>query len=65
MVKAFKESHVKDLEKLVADRLCETENKVTDDLTNTLKHTVMSMIGLTSPLWTLDMFQMVTGESCQ
>ena len=65
MVKAFKESHAKDLEKLTTDRLCESENKTKDDLTNTPKHTVLSMIGLTSSLWTLDMFQMVTGELCQ
>ena len=64
MVKEFKESHAKDLEKLGVDRLCESENKATDDLSNTPKHTVLSMIGLTSPLWTLDMFQMVTRESC-
>ena len=27
MVKAFKESHAKDVEKLAADRLCEAEKK--------------------------------------
>ena len=40
-------------------------DKTTDDLTNTPKHTVLSMIGLTSSLWTLSMFPMVTGESYQ
>ena len=65
MVKTFKESHAKDLEKLVADRLCETEKKTTDDTGNTPKHTVLVMVGLTSSVWTLDMFQMVSGESCQ
>ena len=67
MVKSFKESHVKDLEKLAADRQRETEKKARDDLYNLLdapKHTVLSMTGLTSALWTLGMFQMVTGESC-
>ena len=54
-----------DLEKLAADLRREVENKTTDDLTNTPKNTVLSMIGLTSPLWTLGMFQMVTGESFQ
>ena len=65
MVKAFKESHAKDLEKLAVDRLREAENKATDDLANTPKHPVLSMIWHTSPLWSLGMFQMVTGESCQ
>ena len=45
--------------------VCEAEKKVTDDAAATPKHTVMSMVGLTSPVWTLGMFQMVTGESCQ
>jgi hypothetical protein len=62
MVKSFKESHVKDLEKLVADRQCEVEKKATDDLVNTPKYTLLSMVGFTSPVWTLGMFQMVTGE---
>ncbi len=50
VVKVFKESHAKDLEKLTTDRLCEAENKSTDDLDNTPKDTVLSIIGLTSPL---------------
>ena len=41
MVKVFKESHVKDVERLTADRRW------------------------TSPVWTMVMFQMVTGDSCQ
>jgi hypothetical protein len=61
--KSFKESHVKDLEKLVADRQCQTEKKATDDLVNAPKHTVLSMEDLTTVLWTLGVFQMVTGES--
>ena len=65
MVKTFKESHAKDLEKLDVDRLHETEKKATDDVVNTPKDTVLSMVGLTSPVWTISMFQMVTGESCQ
>jgi RNase P subunit RPR2 len=65
MVKSFKESHVKDLEKLAGDLQREEEKTSTDDLVNTPKYTVMSMVGLTSPVWTLGMFQMVTGESCQ
>ena len=43
MVKEFKESHAKEIEKLAADRLCETEKKATDDVVNTPKHTVISM----------------------
>jgi hypothetical protein len=35
MVKAFKESHTKDLEKLAADRRCEEKKTTTDDFTNT------------------------------
>ena len=65
MVKAFKESHPKDLEKLDVDHLHETQKQATDDVVNTPNHTVLSMIGLTSPVWTIHMFQMVTGESCQ
>ena len=65
MVKSFKESHAKDLEKLAADRQCQAEKKVTEDLVNAPKHTVLSMAGLTSAVWTLGMFQMVSGESCQ
>ena len=61
MVKAFKESHVKDLEKLVADRPCEDENNAKDDVVST--STVLSMVGRTSPVWTLVMFQMVAWES--
>jgi hypothetical protein len=53
MVKAFKESHVKDVEKLVADRLCESEKKAKDNAASTPKHTVLSMVGLTSAVWTL------------
>jgi hypothetical protein len=65
MVKSFKESHAKDLEKLAADRQRQAEKKVTEDLVNAPKHTVLSMVGLTSAVWTLGMFQMVSGESCQ
>ena len=54
---------MKDLEKLDADLLCESENKAKDDSVSTPKHTVLSMVGLTSPVWTLGMFQMVVGES--
>jgi hypothetical protein len=63
MVKSFKETHAKDLEKLAADRQRESQKKVRDDVVNTPKHTVLSVVGLTSPEWTLGMFQMVTGES--
>ena len=65
MVKSFKESHAKDLEKLAADRQREAEKKATDDLLDAPKHTVLSMTALTSAVCTLGMFQMVTGESCQ
>jgi hypothetical protein len=65
MVKWFKESHAKDLKKLAADLQREEEKTGTDDLVNTPKHTVLSMVGLTSPVWILGMLQMVTGESCQ
>jgi hypothetical protein len=64
MVKSFKESHAKDLEKLAADLQREEEKTATDDLVNTPKHTVLSMVGLTSPVWTLGMFQIVTGKFC-
>jgi hypothetical protein len=64
MVKSFKESHAKDLEKLAADLQREEEKTATDDLVNTPKHTVLSVVGLTSPVWTLGMFQIVTGKSC-
>jgi hypothetical protein len=36
-------SHAKELEKLAADRLRETEKKATDDVVNTPKHNVLSM----------------------
>ncbi len=65
MVKGFKESHEKDVERLVADRRRETESKETHTLKNTPNHTVLCMKDLTSPVWTLDMFQMLTGDSCQ
>ncbi len=35
MVKSFKESHAKDLEKLAADRQRQAERKATDDLVKT------------------------------
>jgi hypothetical protein len=38
MVKSFKESHVKDLEKLVADRQCQEEKRATDDLLDTVPY---------------------------
>jgi hypothetical protein len=63
MVKAFKESHAKDIEKLAADRVCEDEKKSKDNAVSTPKHTVLSMTGLTSAVWTLGMFEMVSGES--
>jgi hypothetical protein len=44
---------VKDVEKLVADRLCESEKKAKDNAASTPKHTVLSMVGLTSAVWTL------------
>jgi hypothetical protein len=65
MVKAFKESHEKDVERLAVDRRCESESKEAHVLKNVPKDTVLCMKGLTSPVWTLDMFQMVTGDSCQ
>ncbi len=65
MVKAFKESHEKDVERLAADRRREAESKEAHALKNAPKHTVVFMKGLTSPVWTLGMFQMVTGDSCQ
>ena len=63
MVKTFKESHEKDVERLKADRRCESESKEAHDLKNAPKHTVLCMKGLTSPVWTMGMFQMVTGDS--
>ncbi len=64
-VKAFKESHEKDVERLAADRRREAESKEAHALKNAPKHTVLCMKGLTSPVWTLGMFQMVSGDSCQ
>jgi hypothetical protein len=58
---AFKESHEKDVERLSADRRCDTESKETHSLKNAPKDTVLSMKLLTSPVWTIGMFQMVTG----
>jgi hypothetical protein len=63
MVKEFKESHEKDVERLSDDRRCETESKETHSLKNTPKHTVLCMKGLTSPVCTLTMFKMVSGDS--
>jgi hypothetical protein len=63
MVKVFKESHEKDVERLDVDRRCETESKEAHALKNAPTYTVMYMKGLTSPVWTLGMFQMVTGDS--
>ena len=65
MVKAFKESHEKDVERLAADRRREAQSKEAHALKNAPKHTVLCMKGLTSPVWTLGMFQMVSGDSCQ
>ncbi len=65
MVKAFKESHENGVERLAADRRRETESKEVHALKNAPKHTVLCMKGLTSPVWTMGMFQMVTGDSCQ
>ncbi len=56
MVKAFKESHEKDVERLAADRWCEVESKEAHALKNAPKHTVLCM-----KVWTLYMFQMVSG----
>ena len=63
MVKTFKESHEKELEKLAADRQRETDKLATNDLANTPKHTGLPMRGFTSPVWSIGMFQMVRGES--
>ncbi len=65
MVKVFKESDEKDVQRLAADRRCEAASKEAHDLKNAPKHTVLCMKGLTSPVWTLGMFQMVSGYSCQ
>ena len=64
MVKAVKESHEKDVERLAADRRREAESKEAHALANAPKHNVLSMTGLTS-VWTIGMFQMVRGVSCQ
>ncbi len=47
---------MKDLEKLAADRQRQEAKKATDDLVNVPKHTVLSMTGLTSVVWTLVRF---------
>jgi hypothetical protein len=44
MVKTFKESDAKDVEKLAADRLREADKKVKDNATITPKRTVLSMV---------------------
>jgi hypothetical protein len=64
MVKVFKESREKNVERLDADRRREAESKEAHALKNAPKHTVLCMKGLTSPVWTLGMFQMVSGDSC-
>ena len=46
MVKAFKESHEKDVERLAGDRRREAESKEAHALANAPKHTVLSMTGL-------------------
>jgi hypothetical protein len=63
MVKSFKESHAKDLEKLTTDHQRQSGQKATDDLVDSPNHTVLSMTGLTSVVWTLGMFQMETGDT--
>jgi ABC-type Fe2+-enterobactin transport system substrate-binding protein len=65
MFKAFMESHEKVVEKQAADRLCEDEKKTKVNATSTPKHTVLSMVGLTSASWTLDMFQFQAGRQAQ
>ena len=45
--KLFKESHEKDVERLVDDCRCETESKETHTLVNDPKHTVLSITDLT------------------
>jgi 5-formaminoimidazole-4-carboxamide-1-beta-D-ribofuranosyl 5'-monophosphate synthetase len=62
---AFKESHEKNVETLSVDRRCETESKETHALKNAPKHTILYMKGLTLLVYTIDMFQMVIGDSCQ
>jgi hypothetical protein len=56
-------SHGKDVERLEWDRRRETESKEVHTPKNTPKDTVVFMKGLTSPVWTLVMFQMVTEDS--
>ncbi len=58
-------SHGKDVERLEWDRRRETESKEVHTPKNTPKDTVVFMKGLTSPVWTLVMFQMVTEDSWQ
>ena len=41
----------------------EAESNEAHALANAPKHTVLSMTGLTSAVWTIVMFQMVSGES--
>jgi hypothetical protein len=64
MVKTFKESHEKDVERLSADRRRQTESKEAHALKNATKHTVLCMKGLTSPVWAVDMFRMVSDAAC-
>ena len=61
MVKAFKESHENDVERLAADRRREAESEETHALANAPKpcDTVLSITGLTSlgPVWTIGIFR--------
>jgi hypothetical protein len=47
MVKTFKESYEKDVERLTVDRRSESESKETHVLKNAPEHTVLYMKGLT------------------
>ncbi len=52
MVKAFKESHEKDVERLTDDRRFETESKEAHDLKNAPKHIVVyKMLGCELNTW--------------
>ncbi len=61
MVKAFKESHEKDVETLAADRRREAESEETHAFANVPKpcDTVLSMTGPTSlgQVWTISIFR--------
>ena len=65
MVKDFKDTHEKEMERMAEKKKRDAEREAAQNLQNAPKHTLLPMIGLTSAIWGLGMFQMVSGTSCQ